>query len=148
MEKLSGLHCERRCFLLTNGATCRLSSEQRTATLPETTPIHSSTCQQVVSASEMAASQRGEHAASIIFVEYKLTSLFTKLVTMVVLPSGYKIVITRALGMQGIYCTQPSSRCMPSCFSTINAIHLSHPCYNCDIDFHFNNEQPEFYTCT
>ena len=57
MEKLrlSSLRCKRRCFLPTNGAACRLSSEphpQRTASLPETTPIHSSTCRQVASASE------------------------------------------------------------------------------------------------
>ena len=38
-----------------------------------------------------------------------------------VVPSGYKIVISRALGMYGIYCTQPSG------FDVINP---SHPWYN------------------
>ncbi len=33
-------------------------------------------------------------------------------------PSGYKLVITRALGMHGTYCTQPSGL-TPSCFSAI-----------------------------
>ena len=49
---------------------------------------------------------------------------------MVAVPTGYKIVITRALGMHGIYCTQPSGRFAPSCFGAINAIHPSRPCYN------------------
>ncbi len=31
-------------------------------------------------------------------------------VNSVAMPSGYKLVITRALGMHGIYCTQPSGR--------------------------------------
>ncbi len=45
------------------------------------------------------------------------------------MPSGYKLVITRALGMHGIYCTQPSGL-TPSCFSAIYSIHPSCPCYN------------------
>ena len=40
----------------------------------------------------------------------------------VAMPSGYKLVITRALGMHGIYCTQPSGLA-PSCFSAIYSIH-------------------------
>ena len=39
----------------------------------------------------------------------------------VAMPSGYKLVITRALGMHGIYCTQPSGLA-PSCFSAIYSI--------------------------
>ena len=41
--------------------------------------------------------------------------------------SGYKIVISRALGMHGIYCTQPSGRYAPSCFGAINPIHPLRP---------------------
>ena len=54
----------------------------------------------------------------------------------VAMPSGYKLVITRALGMHGIYayalvlqCTQPSGLA-PSCFSAIYSIHPLCPCYN------------------
>ena len=47
----------------------------------------------------------------------------------VAMPSGYKLVITRALGLHGIYCTQPSGLA-PSCFSAIYSIHPSCPCYN------------------
>ncbi len=47
----------------------------------------------------------------------------------VAMPSGYKLVITRALGMHGTYCTQPSGL-TPLCFSAIYAIHPSCPCYN------------------
>ena len=36
----------------------------------------------------------------------------------VAMPSGYKLVITRALRLHGIYCTQPSGLA-PSCFSAI-----------------------------
>ena len=45
----------------------------------------------------------------------------------VAMPSGYKLVITRALGLHGIYCTQPS------CFSAIYSIHPLCPCYNYNI---------------
>ena len=48
------------------------------------------------------------------------------------MPSGYKLVITRALGLHGIYCTQPSGLA-PSCFSAIYSIHPSCPCYNYNI---------------
>ena len=47
----------------------------------------------------------------------------------VAMPSRYKLVITRALGLHGIYCTQPSGLA-PSCFSAIYSIHPSCPCYN------------------
>ena len=47
----------------------------------------------------------------------------------VAMPSGYKLVITRALGLHGIYCTQPSGLA-PSCFSAIYSIHPLCPCYN------------------
>ena len=47
----------------------------------------------------------------------------------VAMPSGYKLVITHALGMHGIYCTQPSGLA-PSCFSAIYSIHPLCPCYN------------------
>ena len=47
----------------------------------------------------------------------------------VAMPSGYKLVITRELGLHGIYCTQPSGLA-PSCFSAIYSIHPSCPCYN------------------
>ena len=47
----------------------------------------------------------------------------------VAMPLGYKLVITRALGLHGIYCTQPSGLA-PSCFSAIYSIHPSCPCYN------------------
>ena len=50
----------------------------------------------------------------------------------VAMPSGYKLVITRALGMHGIYCTQPSGL-TPSCFSAIYSIHPLCPCYNYNI---------------
>ncbi len=50
----------------------------------------------------------------------------------VAMPSGYKLVITRALGLHGIYCTQPSGLA-PSCFSAIYSIHPSCPCYNYNI---------------
>ncbi len=50
----------------------------------------------------------------------------------VAMPSGYKLVITRALGMHGTYCTQPSGL-TPSCFSAIYAIHPSCPCYNYNV---------------
>ena len=46
------------------------------------------------------------------------------------MPTGYKIVISCALGMYGIYCTQPSGRFAPLCFGAINAIHPSCPWYN------------------
>ena len=46
----------------------------------------------------------------------------------VAMPSGYKLVITRALRMHGIYCTQPS------CFSAICSIHPSYPCYNYNLN--------------
>ena len=45
------------------------------------------------------------------------------------MPSGYKLVITRALGLHGIYCTQPSGLA-PSCFSAIYSVHPLCPCYN------------------
>ncbi len=51
----------------------------------------------------------------------------------VAMPTGYKLVITRALGMHGTYCTQPSGL-TPSCFSAIYAIHPSCPCYNYNIN--------------
>ena len=50
----------------------------------------------------------------------------------VAMPSGYKLVITRALGLHGIYCTQPSGLA-PSCFSAIYSIHPLCPCYNYNI---------------
>ena len=50
----------------------------------------------------------------------------------VAMPSGYKLVITRALGLHGIYCTQPSGLA-PSCFSAIYSIHPSCLCYNYNI---------------
>ena len=50
----------------------------------------------------------------------------------VAMPSGYKLVITHALGMHGIYCTQPSEL-TPSCFSAIYSIHPSCPCYNYNV---------------
>ena len=50
----------------------------------------------------------------------------------VAMPSGYKLVITRALGLHGIYCTQPSELA-PLCFSAIYSIHPSCPCYNYNI---------------
>ena len=43
---------------------------------------------------------------------------------------GRKQVISRALGMLGIYCTSALGRKAPSCFGTINAIHPSRPWYN------------------
>ena len=49
---------------------------------------------------------------------------------MVAVPTGYKIVISRALGMHGIYWPQPSGCFTPSCFGAINAIHPSRPWYN------------------
>ena len=52
----------------------------------------------------------------------------------VAMPSGYKLVITRALGLHGIYCTQPSGLA-PSCFSAIYSIHPSCPCYNYNIKY-------------
>ena len=59
----------------------------------------------------------------------------------VAMPSGYKLVITRALGMHGIYCTQPSGL-TPSCFSAIYSIHPLCPCYNYNLYFldrcHYN----------
>ena len=48
-------------------------------------------------------------------------------VSIVAVPTGYKIVISCALRMHGIYCTQPSGYFAPLCFSAINAIHPSHP---------------------
>ena len=45
------------------------------------------------------------------------------------MPTGYKLVISRALGMHGIYCPQPSGT-RPSGFGAINAIHPSRPWYN------------------
>ena len=51
----------------------------------------------------------------------------------VAMPSGYKLVITCALGLHGIYCTQPSGLA-PSCFSAIYSIHPSCPCYNYNIN--------------
>ena len=53
----------------------------------------------------------------------------------VAMPSGYKLVITRALGLHGIYCTQPSGLA-PSCFSAIYSIHPSCPCYNYNLFCH------------
>jgi hypothetical protein len=53
-------------------------------------------------------------------------------VSMIAVPTGYKIVISRALGMHGIYCTQPSGRFAPSCFGAINPIHPSCPWYTCN----------------
>ena len=44
----------------------------------------------------------------------------------VAMPTGYKLVISRALGMHGIYCPQPSGT-RPSGFGAINAIHPSRP---------------------
>ena len=51
-------------------------------------------------------------------------------VSMVAVPTGYKIIISHALGMHGIYCSQPSGHFAPSCFSAINAIHPSLLSYN------------------
>ena len=34
-------------------------------------------------------------------------------VSMVAMPTGYKLVISRALGMHGIYCPQPSGALHP-----------------------------------
>ena len=34
-------------------------------------------------------------------------------VSMVAMPTGYKLVISRALGMHGIYCPQPSGALCP-----------------------------------
>ncbi len=42
-----------------------------------------------------------------------LSAIFCVTNNYVAMPSGYKLVITRALGMHGIYCTQPS------CFSAM-----------------------------
>ena len=57
-------------------------------------------------------------------------SLFSSvLVSMVAMPTGYEIVISRTLGMHGIYCPQPSGTRL-LCFSAINAIHPSRPWYN------------------
>ena len=56
----------------------------------------------------------------------------------VAMPSGYKLVITRALGMHGIYCTQPSGL-TPSCFSAIYSIHPLCPCYNYNIFYSNSN---------
>ena len=51
-------------------------------------------------------------------------------VSMVAMPTGYKTVISPALGMHGIYCTQPLDCFVPSCFGAINAIHPSCPWCN------------------
>ncbi len=48
----------------------------------------------------------------------------------VAMPSGYKLVITRALGMHGIYCSRRFAVMQPSCFSAIYSIHPLCPCYN------------------
>ena len=56
----------------------------------------------------------------------------------VAMPSGYKLVITRALGLHGIYCTQPSGLA-PSCFSAIYSIHPLCPCYNYNIYIKYKN---------
>ena len=61
----------------------------------------------------------------------------------VAMPSGYKLVITRALGLHGIYCTQPSGLA-PSCFSAIYSIHPSCPCYN----YNLLKTELATYTCT
>ena len=49
---------------------------------------------------------------------------------MVAVPTGYKTIISHALGMHGIYCTQPSGHFTPSCLSPINAMHPSLLSYN------------------
>ena len=51
------------------------------------------------------------------------------------MPTGYKLVISRALGMHSIYCPQPSGT-RPSGFGAINAIHPSCPYYNYSLYAH------------
>lgn len=66
---------------------------------------------------------------------------------MVALASGYIIVTTSALGMHSIYCTQPSGRFTPSCFSAMNAIYPLHPCYNYYIHKRWTAVLPGQYCC-
>ena len=80
--------------------------------------------------------ERRDGAVSrVVFVIF-LYSLYNYIVLLkqcyVAMPSGYKLVITRALGMHGIYCTQPSGL-TPSCFSAIYSIHPLCPCYNYNV---------------
>ncbi len=72
------------------------------------------------------------------YVELSLSSFCAVYIVLlrqcyVAMPSGYKLVITRALGMHGIYCTQPSGL-TPSCFSAIYSIHPLCPCYNYNLN--------------
>ena len=64
----------------------------------------------------------------------------------VAMPSGYKLVITRALGLHGIYCTQPSGL-TPSCFSAIYSIHPLCPCYNYNIQYNYMGNFQKLATC-
>ena len=77
---------------------------------------------------QILESRREKRAVSRVVSVIFLCSLYLRQ-CYVAMPSGYKLVITRALGMHGIYCTQPSGL-TPSCFSAIYSIHPSCPCYN------------------
>ncbi len=50
-----------------------------------------------------------------------VTSLFLSIFCCILCCKGYKLVITRALGLHGVYCTQPSGL-TPSGFSAIYTI--------------------------
>ena len=55
--------------------------------------------------------------------------VFYAYLCMVAMPTGYKLVISRVLGMHGIYCPQPLGT-RPSGFGAINAIHSMCLWYN------------------
>ena len=60
----------------------------------------------------------------------------------VAMPMGYKLVISHALRMHGIYCPQPSGRFAPSGFGAINAIvYPSHPWYNYEYIFNLKKQK-------
>ena len=73
------------------------------------------------------STQRAALLSALTKISLSFLSFFSVLcVTMVAMPTGYKLVISRALGMHGIYCPQPSGT-GPSGFGAINAIHPSCP---------------------